>query len=74
MTVISAQRVSQVVSSFNGKPTKFRDRIKSIEKYVLLSLRDDNKSKGLLIRPAGVLLVITFKVIWLSTQKIVGYN
>ena len=28
--------------------------------------------KGLLTRPAGVLLVITFKGIWLSTQKIVG--
>ena len=36
-TVISAQGVSQVVGSFDGEPTKYRDWIKSIEKYVLLA-------------------------------------
>ena len=32
LTVISAQGVSQVVGSFDGEPTKFRDLIKSFEK------------------------------------------
>ena len=35
LTVISAQGVFQVGGSFDRKPTKFRDWIKSIEKYVL---------------------------------------
>ena len=47
-------------SSFDGEPTKFRDWIKSIEKYVLWGEMTTNQ-KGLLTRPAGVLLVITFK-------------
>ena len=46
-TVISAQGVSQVVGSFDGEPTKFRDWIKSIEKYVLLAGGDDNQLKRL---------------------------
>ena len=37
LTVISAQGVSQVVGSFDGKPSKFRDCIKSIERCVLLA-------------------------------------
>ena len=75
-TVISAQGVSQVVGSFDGEPMKLWDWIKSIEKYVLLAGRDDsgNQSKGLLARPAGVSLVITFRGIWLSTQKTIRNN
>ena len=45
--VISAQGVSQLVGSFDGEPTKFRDWSKSIEKNVLLAGGDDNQSKGL---------------------------
>ena len=36
-TVISAQGVSQVVGTFDGESTKFRDWIKLIEKYMLLA-------------------------------------
>ena len=46
MIVISAQGVSQVVDSFDEEPTKSRDWIKSIEKYVLLVGVEDNQSKG----------------------------
>ena len=46
-TVISGQGVSQVLGSIDGEPTKFRDWIKSIEKYVLLEGGDDNQSKRL---------------------------
>ena len=74
LTVISAQGISQVVGSFNGEPTKYRDLIKSIEKYVLLAGGMTTNQKGLLTRPVGVMLVITFKGIWLSIQKIVGGN
>ena len=35
------------MGSFDGKPTKYRDWIKSIEKYVLLAGGDKNKSKRL---------------------------
>ena len=41
-TIISAQGASQIVGVFDGDPTKFRDWIKSIENYVLLSLGDQN--------------------------------
>ena len=34
-TVISVQDVSQIVGVFQGYPTKFRDWIKLIEKYIL---------------------------------------
>ena len=47
MTVISIQGVSQVVGSFDGEHTKFRDWIKLIEKYVLSAGWDDNQSKRL---------------------------
>ena len=46
-TVIRAQRISQVVGSFDGGPTKYRDWIKSIQKYVLLAGGDDNQLKSL---------------------------
>ena len=42
---ISAQGVSKVVGSFDGEPTKYRDWIKSTEKYVFLVGRDDSQSK-----------------------------
>ena len=70
--VISAQGVSQVVGSFDGEPTKYRDWNKSIETYVLLAGGMTTNQRGLLTRPAGVLLVITYKGIWLSIQKKVG--
>ena len=71
-TVISTQGEYQVVGSFDWEHTKFRDLIKSIEKYVLSLGRMTTNQKGLLTRPAAMLLVITFKGIWLSIQKIVG--
>ena len=46
-TIISAQGVSQIVGVFDGEPTKFRDWIKSIEKYVLLTSGDDTLTKRL---------------------------
>ena len=46
-TIISAQGVSQIVGVFDGEPTKFRDWIKSIENYVLLSSGDDTLTKRL---------------------------
>ena len=46
-TIISAQGVSQIVGVFDWDPTKFRDWIKSIEKYVLLSSGDDTLTKWL---------------------------
>ena len=46
MAVISVQGVSQVVVSFDGEPTKFRDWIKSIENYMLLA-GGNNQSKKL---------------------------
>ena len=36
-TVISAQGVSQIAGTFEGKPSNFRDWIKQIEKYVPLA-------------------------------------
>ena len=42
LTVITTQGVSQVVGSFYGEPTKFRDWIKSFKKYVLLLAGGDN--------------------------------
>ena len=45
LTVIIAKGVSHVMGSFYGEPIKFRDWIKSIEKYVLLAGGDDNQSK-----------------------------
>ena len=45
--VISAQSVSQRVGVFEGDPTKFRDWIKSIEKYMLLAGGDDDQTKRL---------------------------
>ena len=44
--VISAQVTSQIVGVFEGDPTKFRDLIKSIEKYILLEGGDDDQEKG----------------------------
>ena len=73
-TIINSQGVSQVMGSFVGEPTKFRDWIKLMEKYVLLALRMTINQKGLLTRPAGLLLVITFKHIWMTTQKIAMNN
>ena len=70
LTVISVQGVSQGVGSFDWEPTKYRSWIKSFEKYVFLADVDDNQSK----RPAGLLLVMTFRGIGLSIQKIVGNN
>ena len=46
-TVISAQAVSQIIGVFEGHPTKFRDWIKSIEKYILLAGGDDDQTKRL---------------------------
>ena len=46
-TVISAQWVCHVVGSFYGEPTKYRDWIKSIEKYMFLAGGDEYKSKRL---------------------------
>ena len=46
-TVMSTQGVSQVVGVFEGEPDKFRDWIKSIEKYILLAGGDENQSKRL---------------------------
>ena len=46
-TIISAQGVSKIVGVFDGDPTKFRDCIKSIEKYILLSSGDDTLTKWL---------------------------
>ena len=46
-TIISAQGVSQIVGVFYWDPTKFRDWIKSTEKYVLLSSGDDTLTKWL---------------------------
>ena len=40
-------RVSQIVGVFEGDPTKFRDWIKSIEKYILLAGGDDDQTKRL---------------------------
>ena len=44
-TVISAQDVSQIVGVFEGDPTKFRDWIKSTEKYILVSWDDDQTKR-----------------------------
>ena len=74
LTVISAQGLSQIVDSFDGKPTKFRDWIKSVEKYVLLAAGDDNQSKRLAYQMIRGVVMITVKGIWLSIQKIVGNN
>ena len=74
LTDISAQGVYQVVGSFEGEPTKVRDWIKSIEKYMMFAGRVIANQKGLHTRPAGVPLVITFKDIWLSTQKYAEVN
>ena len=46
-TVIGARGVSQVVGVFERDPTKFRDWIKSIEKYILLAGGDDDQTKRL---------------------------
>ena len=46
-TVISAQGVSQMVGVFEGDPTKFRDWIKSIERFILLAGRDDDQTERL---------------------------
>ena len=37
LTVISAQGVSRVLGYFDWEPNKYRDLIKSIEKYVFLA-------------------------------------
>ena len=50
LTVRSMQGVSQVAGSFYGEPTKYRDWIKSIEKYVLLAGQMTTNQKGLLTR------------------------
>ena len=46
-TVISAQGVSQIVGTFEGEPSNFRDWIKSIEKYILLAGGTDIQTKRL---------------------------
>ena len=46
-TVLSAQGVSQIVGVFEGDPTKFRDGMKSIEKYIRLASGDDDQTKWL---------------------------
>ena len=45
-TIISAQGVSQIVGVFEGDPTKFRDWIKAIEKYILWQVGMMIKQKG----------------------------
>ena len=45
--VISAQGMSQIVVAFEGESSKFRDWIKSIEKYILLAGGDDIQTKRL---------------------------
>ena len=44
-TVISGQGVSQIVGSFDGEPTKYKDWIELIEMYMLLADGDDNQPK-----------------------------
>ena len=50
LTLITAQGIYQVMGSCDGEPTKFRDWIRSIEKYMLLAGGDDNNQKGLFTR------------------------
>ena len=49
LAVKSAQGISQVVGSFDGEPTKFRNWIKSTQKYVSLAGGHDNQSKKLAV-------------------------
>ena len=67
--MIGTQGVSQVVGTFDGEPTKCRDWIKSIEKYMLLAGGDDNQSKRLAYQASRGAVIGTFKGIWLSTQN-----
>ena len=46
-TVISAQGVSHIVGVFERDTTKFRDGIKSVEKYILLAGGVDDQTKRL---------------------------
>ena len=48
LTVISAQGVSQVMGLLGWEPLKYRDWIKSIEKFVLLAVEDDNQKQACL--------------------------
>ena len=54
-TVINAQGVSQIVGTFEGEPSNFRDWIKSIEKYILLAGGHDIQTKRLAYKLAEVL-------------------
>ena len=47
LTAISTQGASQVLGSFDGELTRFRDWIKSFERYMLLAGGDENQSKNL---------------------------
>ena len=59
--VISAQGISQLVDVFEGDPTKFKDWMKSIEKYILLVGGDDDQTKRLAYQTSREQLVIIFK-------------
>lgn len=44
-TALGAQGVNQIVLPFEGEPKKFKEWVKSIEKYAALTNLDDNKVK-----------------------------
>lgn len=44
-TALGAQGVNQIVLPFEGEPKKFKEWVKSIEKYAVLTNLDDNKVK-----------------------------
>ena len=74
LTDISAQGVSQVVGYFDGEPTKFRDWIKSIEKYVLLAGGDVTQSKRLAYQTTGGAVSDYIQRYMAKYPEIVGNN
>ena len=67
-SVVQGQSVSSIVPRYDGWPTKFKSWIKAINKYRIITQRDDGKLKLLALQMAdGPLSDYVHR--WLSTHQ-----
>ena len=58
---LTAQRISRIVSRFDGNPKNFREWIKSIEKYAVLINADEDRKKFIAYQSSGGACLVLFR-------------
>ena len=51
-SAVHSQGVANIVPTFSGKPSKFKNWIKAIQRYEILTRVDDEKLKGITLQTA----------------------